>query len=691
MKSISTLFLALSLVLSIPAAAPAAENPNDLFQQALTKERTEGNLPEAIKLYQRIVDKYAANRKVAAEALLQLAGCQSKLGDAQARKSLERLVRDFGDQKETVAEASRRLGELGGGVAARQQAMRVVWTGPKVSGESSLSPDGRFFSFPDWESGNLGLHEIATGADRLLTNTGTWKGESAYAEVSAFSKDGKHVAYAWYEGKIDRYELWVLNLDGNATPRRVFGNTSVDYIEPHDWSADGKWIAVFLSSKRTEQIGLIAVQDGSLRVLRSGTDSLRLGGFSSDGRYLVYTRGRASASRCYILSADAKSEVPLLPGTSSVESPVWTPDGSRIVFVSDLSGSPGLWSIRVADGKPLGEPELLKADFNHANAMHFARDGSLFYEARLNGTDIYLAGLDPATGKLTSEPKRINQRATNSWGRIAWLPDGKSLSFWNRVPIGSLVEHTLSTGEEREIWGGKSGRTSHGYNGWFPDGRTLMAREPKGETLVFSRVDGRTGEAEKSWIVPALPQDARDPIYSPDLMTIFFLRKDETVPCEGARCTYVMLARDLQTGRDREVFRTIASSYPGRYAVSPDGRDLASIRVFPEGIAVMVAPAAGGPPREIYRGAEDVSFSGISWARDGGHILAFRRVPAGGEVWSFPTRGGSPEKSALRVQPSEQPAVSPDGTQVAFVGGHKDSEIWIMTGLFPDAKPARAH
>jgi hypothetical protein len=173
-------------------------------------------------------------------------------------------------------------------------------------------------------------------------------------------------------------------------------------------------------------------------------------------------------------------------------------------------------------------------------------------------------------------------------------------------------------------------------------------------------------------------------------MTMFFLRKDETVPCEGARCAYVVLARDLQTGRDREVFRTMAS-YWGRYAVSPDGRDLAFIRVSPEGIAVMVAPAAGGPPREIYRGAEDVSFSGISWARDGGHILAIRRVAAGGEVWSFPTRGGPPEKSALRVQPSEQPAVSPDGTQVAFVGGGKDSEIWVMTGLFPAAKPARAH
>src|ERR1039457_4329399 len=115
MKLISTLFLALSM---LAAAAPAAENANDLFQQALVKERTEGNLPEAIKLYQRIVDKYAGNHKVAAEALLQLAGCQSKLGDAQARKSLERLVRDFADQKETVAEARLRLAALGGATKA---------------------------------------------------------------------------------------------------------------------------------------------------------------------------------------------------------------------------------------------------------------------------------------------------------------------------------------------------------------------------------------------------------------------------------------------------------------------------------------------------------------------------------------------------------------------------------------------
>lgn len=84
-------------------------------------------------------------------------------------------------------------------------------------------------------------------------------------------------------------------------------------------------------------------------------------------------------------------------------------------------------------------------------------------------TDVYRAGLDPATGKLTTEPTRVNQRAVgNSWGRVARLPDGKALSFWNRQPVPALVIHALATGQEREVWGGKSGRTSTGYAGWFP-------------------------------------------------------------------------------------------------------------------------------------------------------------------------------------------------------------------------------
>src|SRR5262249_36015980 len=150
------------------------------------------------------------------------------------------------------------------------------------------------------------------------------------------------------------------------------------------------------------------------------------------------------------------------------------------VFISDRSGTRDLWSIRVAGGKPVGDAELLKRNLSEALPIKFTRDGSLFYEVRSHPSDIYVAGLDPATGKLPSVTKRVNERVGNSWGRVDWLPDGKSLSFWNREPKpDALVQHALATGEEHEIWGGKTRRLGQGNLGWFPDG-TIMARHGPG-------------------------------------------------------------------------------------------------------------------------------------------------------------------------------------------------------------------
>ncbi len=122
-------------------------------------------------------------------------------------------------------------------------------------------------------------------------------------------------------------------------------------------------------------------------------------------------------------------------------------------------------------------------------------------------------------------------------------------------------------------------------------------------------------------------------------------------------------------------------------SVSHDGRVLA----FNIGGAVlMVASTADGAPREIFRVTDNLSLRSTAWTQDGSHVLAFRGPAARGSIWSFPTDGGSPEISPLRMRPSEMPAISPDGTQVAFVGGSTTAEIWVMTGLLPSAKTAEA-
>jgi Tol biopolymer transport system component len=167
---------------------------------------------------------------------------------------------------------------------------------------------------------------------------------------------------------------------------------------------------------------------------------------------------------------------------------------------------------------------------------------------------------------------------------------------------------------------------------------------------------------------------------------MYFWQNNQAGPCEGIDCRYVvMYARDLGTGRDREIFRMNGNITGGGIAISPDGQQ----RAFVSRGALMVAPTAGGPPRAI-SGLPSSGVSSLAWTRNGSHVLVFRRAAQGpgGEVWSISLKGGSPEKSTLRMQPSGEPAVSPDGTQIAFVGGGRKSEIWVMTGLLQDAKPS---
>src|SRR3990167_7213918 len=111
MKRASTLAIAV-LLCALGAGVVSGQSGHDLFQQALVKERADGNLQEAIRLYQRIVSEFAQDRALSAKALVQIGQCYEKLGEAQlkqARASYERVVRDFADQAETVAQARVRL------------------------------------------------------------------------------------------------------------------------------------------------------------------------------------------------------------------------------------------------------------------------------------------------------------------------------------------------------------------------------------------------------------------------------------------------------------------------------------------------------------------------------------------------------------------------------------------------------
>ena len=110
MARVTAIFLSCVL---LTASGLLASSVEETYQAALTQEKGEGNLEEAIRLYQQVIEaheKGEADESMAARAQLRIGVCQEKLGLAQARQTYEAVRDKYPDQPQVGAEAARRLG-----------------------------------------------------------------------------------------------------------------------------------------------------------------------------------------------------------------------------------------------------------------------------------------------------------------------------------------------------------------------------------------------------------------------------------------------------------------------------------------------------------------------------------------------------------------------------------------------------
>ena len=110
MERVIAIFLSCVL---LSASSLLASNVEETYQAALTQEKGEGNLEEAIRLYQQVIEaheKGEADESMAARAQLRIGVCQEKLGLAQARQTYEAVRDKYPNQPQVGAEAARRLG-----------------------------------------------------------------------------------------------------------------------------------------------------------------------------------------------------------------------------------------------------------------------------------------------------------------------------------------------------------------------------------------------------------------------------------------------------------------------------------------------------------------------------------------------------------------------------------------------------
>src|SRR5579862_360386 len=140
--------------------AQTARDADAALKAAEQQADVQGDLKGAIAAYQKLVSN--RDKAVAAKALLGMAECYQKLGDTQASKIYEQLIRDYGAQPE-AAEARARLAALAS-TSAGGHRDTVIWSSDKSL--SAISSDGRWVAVDD--NGKLSVHDLQGGTDRPI-------------------------------------------------------------------------------------------------------------------------------------------------------------------------------------------------------------------------------------------------------------------------------------------------------------------------------------------------------------------------------------------------------------------------------------------------------------------------------------------------------------------------------------------
>jgi Tol biopolymer transport system component len=676
----------------------AAQDLDVQLQRTVQQETVTGDLKAAIQEYKKIAANARGNRAVAAKALVHMAECYQKMGDAEARKIYEQVVKEYGDQKDAVAVAKVRLGE------SHQQARGIVeqqvWTTDKDFVDARPSPDGRELVFVDWLSGgNLAIRSLAGGDERAVTR----RKDGSFAESPVFTPDGKRILYGWYDAPEDKWSLRLIDVDGSND--RVFPFDGY----PGSVSPDSKMAAVRLTQNNAQQIAALDLQSGRVTVLKSVEwRTPQIGNFSPDGRRFVYSVLIKQDSRdreIYSMAIDGSSETKLVAAPGANENPFYTPDGAHVVFTSDRSGHWDLWSVKASPLDSHANPELIQADVGQVTNKGFSRDGALFLQQSLEQADAFTARLDTAAWTVVGAPKRVSEANVGSSGTPIWSADGKSIVYavnrtraarYDGSDITYVIRNTES-GQHREFSRHVLSAFFPKFMRWFPGGNELLLpswRISPVRDRVFERLDVQTGKSEVLFHAPW--SNNLNTIISPDGRSVYYASYAENDP--GMK---QLVRRDLSTGKEEVVFSLRGASGPATLhglSGSPDGKQVAFFQAVVEGKTLVgwslwVGTLSGGEARNIGRPKGSwVIPNWSAWTPDGKGVL----VVAGDDnsyfgrnrIWYVPLDGADPRPTGIAMGHIESLSFDPTGKFVGFTGGTGSVRIWEVKNLFSAAPVA---
>jgi Tol biopolymer transport system component len=554
-------------------------------------------------------------------------------------------------------------------------------------GYPAWSPDGTRIAFMSDRDGNDEIYVMnADGSGQTnITQSPTDDGLPAWSAGPGGTPDGSRIVFvsqrdnAESDWCTDSYvcggEVYSINPDGGNLTRLTSLGTAIVSVRP---SPDGNRIAFTTLNIDTIsfQIYVVNADGTSLRLATGATNSF-YSDWSPDSSRLVVSMCGCVEDRnfdIYVMDADGGNQIQLTASPARDDSPAWSPDGKRIVFVRD-EDDPGV--ILLGRGNP--EITMMNADGSAQTRLTNVAGEDIWPQWSPDGKRIAFVSDRDSTGGATDDLYKINldgsglvrltiaatPRISNQSG--VWSPDGKQIAYVSIRDRNAdiYVMNADGSGQRRlTLNPGADNQPA-----WSPDGKKIAFVSVRNDdTDVYVMNADGSGQLNLS----ASPGYDHAPSWSPDGTRIAFL-SPRANPTGYDLEMFVMNA----DGSNPTRLTTLESFAIGRPIWSPDGTRIAfwGTYIFEPYLFVMNADGSG-----LTRLAADASrLNDPSWSPDGTRI-AYVQSPSGGDgVIYLINADGSDVQQITFSGEDGSPHWSPDGLHIVFETGETNSrEVYVI-------------